>query len=133
MKRLANDNAQLERCSRIEPRRQTGRMVGSYRALSVGTPVWRRRVKGVTRSVESVVNPQSSGATLTEMMDCSSELALRIGDQLECAGKAEQDRQQRSHLRPVKEQANRFETHFFTPGVLGSYEGHGRLVGRWAT
>src|SRR6266481_6433860 len=101
VKRLANDNAQLERCSRIEPRRQTGRMVGSYRALSVGTPVWRRRVKGVTRSVESVVNPQSSGATLTEMMDCSSELALRTGDQLECAGKAEQDRQQRSHLRPV--------------------------------
>jgi hypothetical protein len=89
-----------------------------------------------TATISGQPGPQTefpSGATLTEMMDCSSELALRTGDQFECAGKAEQDRQQRSHLRPVKEQANRFETHFFTPGVLGSYEGHGRLVGRWAT
>jgi hypothetical protein len=46
------------------------------------------RVKGVTRYVESVVNTQFSGATLTEMMDCSSKLALRTGDQLESAGKA---------------------------------------------
>jgi hypothetical protein len=74
------------------------------------------RVKGGTRSVESVVNTQFSGATLTEMMDCSSELALRIGDQFESAGKAEQDRQQDPHLQPIKQQADRFETHLFTPG-----------------
>jgi hypothetical protein len=128
---LENDTAQLDRHSRIEPRRQTGRMVSSYRALSMDTPVWKRRVKGVTRSVESAVNTQFSGATLTEMMDCSSELALRTGDQLECAGKAEQDRQQRPHLQPVKQQANRFETHFSLPRGLGPLQPppSGRSVG----
>src|SRR5689334_15462426 len=90
-------------------------MMGSYGALSIGTPVGRRVKK--RRSVESVVNPQSSGTTLTEMMDCASELTLRTGDQLECAGKAEQDRQQRPHFQPVKQQANRFETHFSLPGA----------------
>jgi hypothetical protein len=130
---LTNDHAQIDRRSRIESRRRTGEMVELIRALIIGACVGGGRVKGVTRSVESVVNTQFSGATVTEMMDCSSKLALRTSDELESAGKAEQDRQQRSHLRPVKEQANRFETHFFTPGVLGSYEGHGRLVGRWAT
>src|SRR5205085_11678060 len=106
---------------RIESERQTGEMVDFNRALIIGARVRGGRVKGVTRSVESVVNTQFSGATLTEMMDCSSKLALGTGDELESAGKAEQDRQQRPHLQPVKQQANRFETHFSLRGrVLGS-------------
>src|SRR5438045_5283722 len=99
--------------------------MGSNRALGTDTRARGGGVNGVTRSVESVVDAQFSGTTLTKMLDCSPELALRSGDQLECAEKAKQDRQQRSHLQPVKQKANRLETHFLTPVFLGSSEGHG--------
>jgi hypothetical protein len=49
------------------------------------------------------------------MVDCSSQLALRTDDQLESAGKPEQDRYQRPQLHPVQQQANRFKTHFALP------------------
>ena len=45
------------------------------------------------------------------MMDCSSKLPLRTGDQLKSVAKTEQDRQQRSHLQPVQQQANDFKAH----------------------
>src|SRR5690349_4796256 len=92
-------------------------MVTSNRDVGMATRVRQGRVKSVTRPVESVVNTQFRDATLTELMNSPSEFALCTGDQLECAGEAEQDRQQRSHLQPVKQQANVFETHFLLPSV----------------
>src|ERR1700740_820139 len=105
---LTNDDAPIDRRSRIESRRRTGETAELIRALIIAARKQGGRIKGVTRCVESVVNTQFSGATVTEMMDCSSKLALRTGDQLESAGKAKQDRQQRPHLQPVEQQANRF-------------------------
>src|SRR3984893_11781872 len=52
------------------------------------------------------------------MMDCSSKLLLRTGDQLESVAKAEQDRQQCPHLQPVQHQANSFKAHLSTPWRL---------------
>jgi hypothetical protein len=64
------------------------------------------------------------------MMNCSSELALCTGDQLECARKTKQDRQQHSHLQPVKEQGKGFESHFHSR-ALGFSAGQIRLsIGR---
>ena len=72
------------------------------------------------------------------MMDCSSKLALRTGDQLKSVAKAEQDRQQRAHLQPVQQQANRFKAHLSTPWCLVARKsaalsvGHGRQRARSA-
>src|ERR1700745_919836 len=56
------------------------------------------------------------------MMDCSSKLALRTGNQLKSAGKAEQDRQERPQLRPVQQQAYRFKAQSSSPPCLGARE-----------
>src|SRR5437763_316438 len=74
LERLANYNAQIDRRSRIEFRRQTGQLVESNRALIIGARV-PGGGEGVTQSLESVVATQFSVATLSEMMDRSSELA----------------------------------------------------------
>src|SRR5258708_8615683 len=87
-----------------------GRIVRVHRALVVGT------CPPGNPPIEDAVNAQLSSATLAQMMDCSSQLALCIGDQLESVTKAEQDCQQRSHLHPVQQQASRFETHLTLSG-----------------
>src|SRR5712664_2662953 len=72
------------------------------------------------------------------MMDCSSKLVLRTGDQLKSVAKAEQDSQQRPHLQPVQHQANRFKAHLSTPWRLVARRaaalsgGHGRQRARSA-
>jgi len=73
------------------------------------------RAERDTRPTESVAIARFSGAALAQMMDCSPKLALRIRDQLISAGEAEKDRQQRPHLQPVQQQANRFKAHFSSP------------------
>ena len=44
------------------------------------------------------------------MMDCSSQLALGIGDQVKGVMKTEQDSQQHTQLHPVQQQADRLKT-----------------------
>jgi hypothetical protein len=72
--------------------RQIGQIVGTF---GVGPPMPGRGNQPDPRPTESVVNVQPSVAAIAQTMDSASQLALRIGDQVKSAGKAEQDRQQR--------------------------------------
>jgi hypothetical protein len=72
-----------------------GQIVGTYRALGTGTRIRGSGNRRDPRPTESVVSAKFSTATFAQMIDGSSQLALRIGNQIKGAGKAEQDRQQR--------------------------------------
>ena len=110
-----------QRRERVDRMREATGIIGTNRALNTGTRPRGARSQCDARPTERVVNAQFSDAMLAEMMDCSSKLALRIGDQLKSAAKAEKDRQERPHLQPVEQQANCFVAHFSLIGarVLG--------------
>jgi alkanesulfonate monooxygenase SsuD/methylene tetrahydromethanopterin reductase-like flavin-dependent oxidoreductase (luciferase family) len=84
-------------------------------AVDIIGRLWR----GDPRPIESVVSAKFSTATFAQIIDGSSQLALGIGDQIKGARKPEQDRQQRPHLHPVQQQANRFKTHLIPPWLSG--------------
>jgi hypothetical protein len=92
-------DAELELAAR-NTKSQAAGQCGFTQARPSKTPSIQCRGAGRTRGAESpnrkdhretVGNVQFSGAALA--VDCSSQLALRAGNQLESAGKAEQYRQ----------------------------------------
>jgi len=65
---------------------------------------------------------------ITEVMDGSPQLALGSGYQVKGAGKAGQDRKQRSQFQPIQQQTNRFKAHF---QPLGNWGVPGRASLAW--
>jgi len=83
------------------------------------------------------VKARLSGAMVAQMMDCSSQLSLRIGNQVKGVVKTEQDSQQHTQLHPVQQQADRLKTHFSLLALeakkrsLAARLGDGAEIGDW--
>ena len=58
--------------------RQVGQIVGTYRALGTGTRIRGSANRRDPRPSESVISAKFSTATFAQMIDGSSQLALRI-------------------------------------------------------
>jgi hypothetical protein len=58
-------------------------------------------------------------------MDCSSQLALGVGNQVKGVVKTEQDSQQNAQLHPVQQQISRLKTHF---PLFGSWSTKGTAL-----